>query len=692
MQRELIALEEEMYRSVIEKGRWRNTITNNPTRSDLVLELHSSHASPPHPRNPIQQSYQQKEHSEDYYQSSYNDIPDPYQSAQQRMSRLRSLKQTPSPSSVLYSHMPRQNSSDTVPGGLDPSMALPRGLPRNAPHPHQTPTQRRESFYSGIGQENDWRQLANLDPDSLAGIQIYGDTTDFQLQPPSQISPATASSPLNKYPIYEFIPAKKSSEWQQERHLQQLQQQAILRQLHNDDDVDEFSAEITARQQRQNSISQDQQQKQQQQQQQQEEQQRQLVSPPLTFVEKEKKTGFASRFSFLTRRRQGQHQRTESMPAFAKESWAQDNHSGYERVESPFAQSGSRGTLGHGEPPRTHGDNTSRAETLASKTKNSSRVKQIFKGVFGLSKKRNTYSPDGPFRDISLPSTHVRAAMSPSPHLLQQDSSIHSQYYSGAHVQRKGLVTPVSRPETAQSLYPNDNGNNINKVKKSTRESLIDPTHIRPYMFQKAEFEEDGYQGYDALNSNGVLVSPFAQTSLTPPPASSVLRHSTMPHRAFSSPTPECEPTLITAAATGNIFNLGSSEHHKARRSSQLMPIPKESIDSGCDSMGHEPFATASNATTLNHNNVPLALQLPNSNSNSTFQNPVPSVYDNDRRSTLTMTMSMYDNGPAIVSLAQVQKVDLEGLRQDHHHSPSLLTPHSHSHHLSMVAVETPFA
>ncbi|KAF9109888.1 hypothetical protein BGX27_007031 [Mortierella sp. AM989] len=706
MQRELVALEEEMHRNVVEKGRWRNTISNNPTKSDLVLELHSSQLSTPHLRHiHQQQQQQQKEQFEDQHrQHPYQELPDFLQPAQQRSSKFRASQKT-STASALYPHQQHQRHQaphplDNVPG-LDPNMALPRALPRNSTNQDQP--YYRDSFYSGIGQENDWRQLENLDPDSLAGIHIYGDTTDFQLQPPSQVSPAAASSPLNKYPIYEYVPTKKrSTEWQQERHFQQLQQQAILRQLQKPDEEDDgFGTEIAARHQRHHSISLAQ------------EQQRQLVSPPPTFVEKETKSGrFTSRFSFLTRRRQSQHQRHESVPTLNKEAWTSDTNSGHVRLYSPPIQSGTKGAVVAGMGESQHqGEEMSRIGTPTSKQKSGNRVKQMFKDVFGMSKKKNCYSPETAFRDISLPSTHIRSTMTPPPHSYHHqqhlDPSAHIQpQYSTAIAQRKGLVTPVSRPGTSQSHYLADSGNNINnnvsniRVKKSARESLVDPIHVQSFGYQKMEVDGDEYDGYDGQDSNSVLLSPFAHTSLTPPPASSVLRHSTLSHRAFNNPAVDCEPILITSAAAGTDeflpLNSVGGDRYKARRSSQLLPIPKDSIDSGCDSMGgHELYATASNATTLNHNQIHLVGQQQNPNSNLTLhQNQGPSSYDNDRRSTLTMTMSMYDNGPAIVSLGQVQKVDLEGLRQNHHHhSPSIPPPlPPHSHHLSMVAVEAPFA
>ncbi|KAG0047687.1 hypothetical protein BGZ83_007295, partial [Gryganskiella cystojenkinii] len=94
--------------------------------------------------------------------------------------------------------------------------------------------------------------------------------------------------------------------------------------------------------------------------------------------------------------------------------------------------------------------------------------------------------------------------------------------------------------------------------------------------------------------------------------------------------------------------------------------------DSGCDSVGgYEPFTnTPSNATTL-HPNHPTKLE-PSSSAmmqqqsqeqyqgNNKIHHAVTASYDFDRNMTLSSTT--YDNGPVIVSMAQVQKVDLEGL------------------------------
>ncbi|KAG0288976.1 hypothetical protein BGZ96_007352 [Linnemannia gamsii] len=644
---------------------------------------------------------------------------------------------------------------------------------------HHDQTLYRDSFYSGIGQENDWRQLEELDPDSLAGIHLYGDTSNLhphtqhhQQQP----SPAAASSPLNKYPTYEHTPAlaPRNSDWQHERHLQQLQQQAILRQLqYPDDEDDEDDAKVqmaTRHHRRQHSIAQ----AQQLQFEQQQRQQRQLVSPPPTFIEKEKKAGrFSSRFSFLTRRRQQpqqqpQHQRSDSMPSTSIEPWlnnSQNNSGGLNRINSLGHRRGSGNLLvvttagaggarspllplsGPGATTPIDEEQEHFREEGYSANKNKSRVKQMFKEVFGISRKKNL-SPDLAFRDISLPSTHIRSSSTPANHHQQLyghpqhlDSSINSQqHYSTVVAQRKGLITPVSRPDTAQSSYRTGNDNNSrmnnNNNRSKARESLVDP--VQQLGFQKMEFDEDCDLLGDGDGAFPEGHNPYGQTSLTPPPASSVLRHSTSPHRGFLGGSGEYEPVLINPAVVNHNnsqqqqsqpYALGLQEggpggavvggrtSRTTRPPSQMINTPpnKDYIDSGCDSSGgHEqPYTTASNATTLNQHHTTTATTTVKGGSIYSqqqqqqpylYSSPQPAIggsggqhkkslsYDYDQ----AMTMSTYDNGPTIVSMAQVQKVDLEGLRQSHHgqhYHGHLQTPTAHhSHHLGMVAVESSYA
>jgi hypothetical protein len=649
---------------------------------------------------------------------------------------------------------------------------------------HHDQTLYRDSFYSGIGQENDWQQLEELDPDSLAGIHLYGDTSNLQPHTPQhhqqqQSSPTAASSPVNKYPTYEHTPAlaPRNSDWQHERHLQQLQQQAILRQLQypdDDDDDDEARVQMATRHhRRQYSIAQ----AQQLQFEQQQRQQRQLASPPPTFIEKDKKAGrFSSRFSFLTRRRQQpqqqpQHHRSDSMPTTSNEAWLNDslnkssglsrlNSIGHRRRSGNLLVVTTAGAGGAGSPllplsgpgattPVDEEQEQFREEGYPA-NKNKSRVKQMFKDVFGISRKK-AQSPDLAFRDISLPSTHIRSPSTPADHHQQLyghpqhlDSSINGQYhYSTLVAQRKGLITPVSRPDTAQSSYRNGNDNNSritnNNNRSKARESLVDP--VQQLGFQKMEFDEDCDLLGDGSGAFPEGHNPYGQTSLTPPPASSVLRHSTSPHRGFLSGSGEYEPVLINPAVVNSNNSqqqqqsqpyasglqeggmggavVGGRTSRTTRPPSQMINTPpnKDYIDSGCDSTGgqEQPYTTtASNATTLNQHQTTATTTVKGGSIYSQQQQQQPYLYsspqaaiegsrgqhqkslsyDYDR----AMTMSTYDNGPTIVSMAQVQKVDLEGLRQSHHghhyhgHLHDQTPTAHHSHHLGMVAVESPFA
>ncbi|KAF9574383.1 hypothetical protein EC968_006718 [Mortierella alpina] len=385
------------------------------------------------------------------------------------------------------------------------------------------------------------------------------------------------------------------------------------------------------------------------------------------------------------------------------------------------------------------------------KHKSSNRVKQMFKDVFGMSSSRNrdSRSPESAFRDISLPSTHVvRSSTTPQQYPYRQnhqqhlEPSIHSSlnHYSLTQ-QRRGLVTPVSRPDTAQSHYRQEGAMNQRGARGSRnplRESLVDPLQQQQVSLQKSLEFEDPDSNYPLTylqdDSSSLQRVPFAQTSLTPPPASSVLRHSASSHYLFSNNAggAEGEPTLISPAAT-TLKQLRQQQQQqqqqhqqqqqqqqqpqqqhqqlqRTRRSSQLMPIPKDFVDSGCGSTGgNEQYTTASNATTLHPNNNSSSFSQSYSGTkghhgqHSKSEQHVPpqqqqqgyqSSPSYEYESGLRTISKSYDDGPTLLSLAQVQKVDLEGLRQNHrHHSASSppMPTQSH-HHLGLVAVEAPYA
>ncbi|KAG0294053.1 hypothetical protein BGZ98_001921 [Dissophora globulifera] len=754
MQRELVALEEEMFRSATEKGRWRNTLSTNPSKSDLALELHNSQPVPsqPVPSQPshYRHLYQQKQqdHLEEHpnrhqHKSSLlpQEPPQPIHRPSTKQFTLHQTPQlpsTPAPASALapiyapvppsVPHSPPAPSStpyqtqryygqpprniDHIPDGLDPAMALPRALPRSMARRDQTLY--RDSFYSGIGNDNDWRHLDELDPVSLAGIYVSGDNSQLQ-QHRLQLQPSLTSpfTPAIKDSTYDYAAiSTKNTEWQQSRH-----QPALRESEYPDEDDQEFGAEIAARQRLQVSISQARHQQLQEQHQQaaptQRQQPRQLVSPALTFVEKEKKGArFSSRFSFM-RGRKNQHQRHESLPTATNDAWSPSTNAAFARAHSLSVRPGNQpptaiGLEDHQGPEGTNVNSGVSKPILRTKD-NNNRVRRMFKDVFNMgSKKKDCRSPESPFRDISLPSTHIRATMTPSPQPHHQHLDLSTQdHYRTAMAQRKGLVTPVSRPATSQSNHHNNDSkhydNNNGREPRNRRESLVDP--IQTLNIQKMDLENGDDFGFPGQDVFDAVESPFAQASLTPPPASSVLRHSTSSHRVFHTGIGDYEPILISAIAVGaaaeqyesHDFNTNAGGQPRTRPSSQLMPVPKDLVDSGCDSMGgHEQYATMSNATTLNHSNQCHSQshqqqpQHQSSKSNQIHyqqqQQQVPAlpIYDYTRG----ITMSTYDNGPTIVSMGQVQKVDLEGLRQNHqHHSPP-----THSHHLGMVAIESAFA
>ncbi|KAF9279451.1 hypothetical protein BGZ68_007909 [Mortierella alpina] len=758
LQRELIALEENLSSAGADKGVWQSASNyNRPTGSDLAVELKTSLPPPlppppipPH-RRPLRQQQQQQLVPQKQAQPAEDAMrqQDPSEQhplhhrhstslAQKGFTEQRLSPQPPTQTPYqlqqqryLQSQSPRN--ADALPGGLDPSMALPRALPRIAPQVE--PTFHRETFYSGIGQENDWRQLEQLDPDSLAGIHMYGEQIGLQPYhqqcPEGQLSPAAPSSPTQKYPTYEYSPkAARSAEWQQERHLQQLQQQSIFRQLQSPDDEGEIH--VATRHQRQPSITPSQQQQQQQ-------QQRLLSSPPPPAPdEKGKKSSrFSSRFSFLTRHRQAQHQRHESVPTVINERWSPaDRNQSPAKFNSLNHRTGGQVAAALADEERQAYENgpVRQESPLVAKHKSSNRVKQMFKDVFGMSSSRNrgNRSPESAFRDISLPSTHIpRSSMTPQQYPYRQnhqqhlEPSVHSSlnHYSLIQ-QRRGLVTPVSRPDTAQSNYRQDgtiNQRNGRGSRNPLRESLVDPLQQQQVSLQKSlEFDEHDRNyplTYLQDDSNSLLRAPFAHTSLTPPPASSVLRHSASSHHLFSNNATgaDGEPTLISPAAT-TLKQLRQQQQppqqqqqqqqlQSTRRSSQLMPIPKDFVDSGCGSTGgHEQYTTASNATTLHPNNNSSFSQCYSGTKGHQGQHPkheqqqqqqqlYQSLPSYEYESGVRMMSKSYDDGPTLLSMAQVQKVDLEGLRQNHrHHSASSPPLPTQPHHMGLVAMEAPYA
>ncbi|KAF9976837.1 hypothetical protein BGZ65_007651, partial [Modicella reniformis] len=315
------------------------------------------------------------------------------------------------------------------------------------------------------------------------------------------------------------------------------------------------------------------------------------------------------------------------MPVIGKDTWSPTSSPSHHRFPSlTLRPSGWTSTRNIKEETVTGDESRPRVETPVTKPKSNNRVKQIFKDVLNrATKKKGSRSPEPPCRNISLPSTYIPA--SPSPHQLyhQQQQQLYQQHqsqdpsspYTPKHyaltlAQRKGLITPVSRTETA-SNHPIDNTKNTQNGKgpRNHRESLVDPIQPQHLAFQKMELEDDLDLELAGQFPEGVLQSPFAQTSLTPPPASSVLRHSASSHHLFSHHgLGDGEPTFISPAATEpEPSPFGGGLLQKARPSSQLMPIPKELVDSGCDSMGgHE--QNGSNDTMLNpsHQNLQQTL------------------------------------------------------------------------------------
>lgn len=739
-----------------EKGIWHTKQSSNstlhPTRSDLTIEPrstqtwqqhdHTQYVGPTALRTPTPPHRQQQPHNSSAVSPyHHNSVSLSNGHNQEADSRTPSPKRLQPPYQIQPNYhyqrlqTPSPRDRNHVPDGLDPAMALPRALPKSANYRDQS--HRRESFYSGIGSGpdmNDWRHLEELDPDSLAGIQIYGDTD-------------LATPPVNKYPSYEYTPKQhhsnqpslqQSEEWKQEQHQQQLQQQTIFRQLQcqDDDDLRSPVDNDGSRHRRQasstlhqNSLLHNQ----------------TSISTSLnqqqggsglarqdSLLAKVKKAGRFSRFSFLTRRK---NQRHESVPVQGKEPWVVGNNTATKNTgrthheicfhdDNPKFHSlnhRSGGQLAAALPNRqgeNRGDGvevvTGRhtpeqesqppSEPIPSKPK--SKVKQMFKDMFGKSSSTSnlgqTRKKTQPYRDITLPST---ALANQEQHLQQQhrhlqqhhhsrgrplspsaDPSSPHPYSNQAHLpypsyqqQPQSLrATPVSRSCTPPSNYPSTRA----------RESLVDPAHVQqfaPSFHQKSELGESEHDMRD--NDSGVVAKdpsrrvvhpPFGtkpSTSLNPPPASLMLRHSINNlsgyAREYNEEGVQGEATTAKAAvATVFITTEASDEANetgpgvdpesaggrlKTRRSSQLLPAQEYVVDA----LAQSNYSTVQRDTIVNTTQSQQGQQ-------DGYKHQFPS----------------YDNGPTM--MAPVQMADLEGLKRQSH------PPQSHPHHAQGGMVQVP--
>ncbi|KAG0027397.1 hypothetical protein BGZ81_005663 [Podila clonocystis] len=775
LQRELIALEEELYRNVAEKGIWHTKQSSNstlhPTRSDLTIEPRSAQTwqqhdhtqyvgpaalSTPAPTPPHRQQQQHNSPGASPYHRNSVSLSNGYnQEADNR---------TPSPKRTQHFHQPSYQTQPSyhyqrlqtpsprdrnhVPDGLDPSMALPRALPKSANYRGQS--HRRDSFYSGIGggpDMNDWRHLEELDPDSLAGIQIYADTD-------------LATSPVNKYPTYEYTPKQHhkhqpslqhSEDWKQEQHQQQLQQQSIFRQLQcqDDDDLRNPVDNDGSRHRRQasstlhqNSLHHNQ----------------TSISTSLnqhqggsglarqdSVLAKVKKAGRFSRFSFLTRRK---NQRHESVPVQSKEPWAAGNntvtknagrthheicfHDDNPKFHSLNHRSG--GQLAAALPTRQGENRGDGVEVMAGRhtpeqdsqppseptpSKPKSKVKQMFKDMFGKSPSTSnlgqTKKTQQPYRDITLPST---ALANQELHLQQQhrylqqhhhsqgrplsppvDSSTPHPYSNQAHLpypshqqqpQPQSQPQPQPQPQLARATPVSTSGTPPSSYYPSTRarESLVDPAHVQQFVssfHQKSELGESEHDMRD--NDSGVVAKdpsrrvvhpPFGtkpSTSLNPPPASLMLRHSINNLagyvREHNNEGVQGEATAVKAATATVLVAVEASDEAnetgpgadpgsaggrlKTRRSSQLLPAQEYVVDA----LAQSNYSTVQRDTIVNTNQGQQGQQ-------DGFRHQFPS----------------YDNGPTL--MAPVQMADLEGLKRQSH------PPQSHPHHMQSGMVQVP--
>ncbi|KAG0264118.1 hypothetical protein DFQ27_001412 [Actinomortierella ambigua] len=482
--------------------------------------------------------------------------------------------------------------------GLDPSVALPRALPRSmmrtrvmdASSPPDSPNVR-DSFQSGYTPVVDeWSRLD--DPSAgLSDPYLYSSfpSSKRQSDQPHQDARLRQDSPLPQYLLNNTATTTANS------HLQQQQRQSL----------DGPSKSKSSRAGR-----------------------------------------WMSRFSLLPKR----SQRHESMPTSISEPWTtpadRENATGtHQRFHSMAHRSGIETVGGGAELAAGPG-------SKAASNQSSSRVKRLFNGVFQRRSSKDTkgssqdlYNHHHQFQELTgenesdQRSNRARSPLGDYPsYLLQPSSSLqpkptqssspprHPQQLSQQQQQQfqRQQGTMHSPSPTMQIQNPNSPHRQSTMSPMSQplslsidglNESLVDPLQQMPML------ERDELQDSESMDL------PYRPTSLTPPPPSSVMRHSNV----FGQSLNNVSSAVYIQSNNGNGHGHGNGSgnnvvaatqvhHGKNRRpSSQILPF---AYTKG------EPLGSTSEA------------------------------YLNSRR-------SMYDQGPTMVAIAQVQKADLEGLQQN---------------------------
>ncbi|KAF9975932.1 hypothetical protein BGZ73_000221 [Actinomortierella ambigua] len=463
--------------------------------------------------------------------------------------------------------------------GLDPSVALPRALPRSmmrtramdASSPPDSPTVR-DSFQSGYTPVVDeWSRL----DDPSAGL----------------------SDPY----LYSSFPSQKRQNDQQ--HLEaRLQQESPLSQYLLNNTTANTSGHHQQHQQQQTSDG---------------------ASKPKS----SKASRWIARFSLLSKRAQ----RHESMPTSISEPWTtpaerKNATAVHQRFHSMTQRSGAEVVAA---------ELTAGPGSKAASNQSGGRVKRLF-GVFQRRSSKDTkgssQDPYHQFQELTgenesdQRSNRARSPLGdyPSYHLQSSQQRPtqpvkHSQpHQQPQQIQQRQQGTPQSSSPTMQLQISNSPHRQstmspmsqpLSLSNDGLNESLVDPLQQMPVC------EKDDLQDSESIDS------PYRPISLTPPPPSSVMRHSNVFGQSLNNVS---SSVYIQNSGNGHGNNssngVATQVHNKSRRpSSQILPF---AFTKG------EPLGSTSES------------QL------------------NSRR-------SMYDQGPTMVAIAQVQKADLDGLQQN---------------------------
>ncbi|KAF9145470.1 hypothetical protein BGX30_008687 [Mortierella sp. GBA39] len=490
------------------RGLWHNNNNTHPKRSDLTILLHNSttHERPylssapqqTHERQLQEQQLQQQQQQNKHHQPTVSPSPIPLRHHDSSVESLRQQRQ----------HHQQQERNTRQTDALDPSLALPRALPRSRIPGY------RDSYLS-----------TDLD----AEWQIIGD-----------VGPDSPTIPNNHYPAFEFAPGHNES-----RHALPIQSFSKSAERPVQYRRREESAEEVAVQ-------------------------RQPLQRQTSF-EKEKKIGRFGRFSLpgKSKRASTTHQRKESLPEMSK-SGGGGGSAGEEGVQARSIsisnkdkENKDRVRFQEGTVAAVDGVEST-LNPSASMVKRRSKVRQLLSEIFKKTPKQQQQS-----QVISAPSP-VRRAYPGSGHNILVSASITPQDLppragtSLSHYGRESLVDPSLQrelyqiqtpPPTQEHLVLADNSNDTNNDTNNNNNNNNDNDNDNDNSRNKNNNADD----------DDDADTPFlGQTSLTPPPAASVLRYST------SRPI---NLDQILSFHQGAAAAEDTSNEHKTRPSSNLMPI-----------------------------------------------------------------------------------------------------------------------